>query len=197
MKGFFSVILVSFMLKTNAMNIQTATFASGCFWCTEAIFQEVKGVLKVKSGYMGGKVANPTYEEVCKGTTGHAEVIQVEFDAEIIRYEELLEIFWKTHDPTTLNKQGADIGTQYRSEIFYHSAAQKPLAEAYKNKLEAAKIWDKPIVTAISAAQIFYEAEKYHQDYYQLNASKNTYCSYVITPKLEKFRAIFKEKLKN
>lgn len=183
--------------KNIKMQTEKITFGSGCFWCTEAIFKEVKGVLSAKSGYMGGKVKNPTYKEVTSGLTGHAEVVQVTYNPEIISVEELLEIFWKTHDPTTLNRQGNDVGTQYRSAVFYHNEKQKNLAESYKSKLNEAKIWDKPIVTEITEASVFYIAEDYHQDYYELNADKNPYCSYVITPKVEKFRKVFEDKLRD
>lgn len=183
--------------KNIKMQTEKITFGSGCFWCTEAIFKEVKGVLSAKSGYMGGKVKNPTYKEVTSGLTGHAEVVQVTYNPEIISVEELLEIFWKTHDPTTLNRQGNDVGTQYRSAVFYHNEKQKNLAESYKSKLNEAKIWDKPIVTEITEASVFYIAEDYHQDYYELNADKNPYCSYVITPKVEKFRKVFQDKLRD
>ncbi|MDX2002315.1 MAG: peptide-methionine (S)-S-oxide reductase MsrA [Chitinophagales bacterium] len=175
--------------------MQKATFGSGCFWCTEAIFQQLKGVVKVESGYSGGKIKNPTYREVCSGLTGHAEVIQVTYDPAVVTYDELLEVFWKTHDPTTLNQQGADKGTQYRSVVFYHNDEQRQLAEAYKQKLDEAKIWPNPIVTEITAYTEFYKAEDYHQDYYSLNGDQ-PYCSYVITPKLEKFKQVFKDKLK-
>ena len=174
---------------------ETATFGTGCFWCTEAIFQELEGVTKVTSGYSGGHVPNPTYKEVCTGTTGHAECIQVEFDPSKISYDELLEAFWKSHDPTTLNRQGNDIGTQYRSAIFYHNEEQKETAEKYKAELDASGAFDKPIVTEISPFTIFYRAEAYHQDYYNENGSQ-PYCTFVIRPKLEKFRKVFKEKLK-
>ena len=175
--------------------LEVATFGSGCFWCTEAIFQNLDGVEKVVSGYSGGKVKNPTYREVCSGLTGHAEVIQVHYDPAKVSYEELLEVFWKTHDPTTLNRQGADIGTQYRSVIFFHTDSQKNLAEEYKKKLDEAGAFDQPIVTEISPFTVFYAAEDYHQNYYNLNGSA-PYCSYVIQPKLEKFKKVFKEKLK-
>lgn len=177
-------------------NLEKATFGSGCFWCSEAIFERVKGVKSVESGYSGGTVDNPTYEEVCSGTTNHAEVVQITFDPKIVSYDELLEIFWKTHDPTTLNKQGADVGTQYRSVIFYHNDNQKKKAESYKAELTKEKIWDDPIVTEISPFTKFYSAEKYHQNYYDLNPNKG-YCSFVITPKIEKFEKIFKDKLKS
>jgi peptide-methionine (S)-S-oxide reductase len=172
-----------------------ATFGSGCFWCTEAVFQNVEGVEKVESGYSGGKVKNPTYKEVCSGITGHAEVIQVHYDSAKVSFEELLEIFWKTHDPTTLNRQGADEGTQYRSVVFYHTEEQKKLAEKYKAELDKSGAFDNPIVTEISPYTEFYKAEDYHQNYYNLNGNA-PYCSYVIQPKLEKFRKVFKHKLK-
>ncbi|HAY33259.1 MAG TPA: peptide-methionine (S)-S-oxide reductase [Bacteroidetes bacterium] len=172
-----------------------ATFGSGCFWCTEAIFENVNGVMDVVSGYSGGKVFNPTYEQVCSGTTGHAEVVQLTYDSAVVSYDELLEIFWKTHDPTTLNRQGADIGTQYRSVIFYHNDEQKEKAKYYRDKLNKEGIWNNPIVTEISPIENFFEAEKYHQNYYENNPNQG-YCSFVITPKLEKFKKIFKDKLK-
>jgi peptide-methionine (S)-S-oxide reductase len=175
--------------------METATFGSGCFWCTEAIFLNVDGVVRVESGYTGGTVKNPTYREVCSGLTGHAEVIQLTYDPKVVTFDELLEIFWQTHDPTTLNKQGADEGTQYRSVVFYHNEDQKKLAEGYKKKLTDVKAFDAPIVTEISPATTFYKAEDYHQNYYNLNGSA-PYCSFVIKPKLEKFKKVFKEKLK-
>lgn len=176
-------------------NYSVATFGSGCFWCTEAIFERVNGVVSVVSGYSGGKTENPTYKEVCNGNTGHAECTQITFDPKIITYDELLEIFWKTHDPTTLNRQGNDVGTQYRSVIFYHNDEQKQKAEYYKAKLNEEKIWDKPIVTEITAFDKFYQAEDYHQEYYA-NNPKQGYCAFVIAPKVEKFEKIFKDKLK-
>jgi peptide-methionine (S)-S-oxide reductase len=174
---------------------QLATFGSGCFWCTEAVFQNVNGVQRVESGYMGGKVKNPSYKEVCSGLTGHAEVIQLTFDPKVISYKELLEIFWKTHDPTTLNKQGADEGTQYRSVIYYHNEEQGKLAADYKKKLDDSGAFDNPIVTEISPANDFYKAEDYHQNYYNLNGNA-PYCAYVIQPKLDKFKKAFADKLK-
>lgn len=173
-----------------------ATFGNGCFWCTEAIFQQLNGVTKVVSGYAGGKVKNPSYKEVCTGLTGHAEVIQITYDPTKISYPELLEVFWQTHDPTTLNRQGADVGTQYRSVVFYHTDEQKQLAESYKKKLDESGAFDNPIVTEISPLSEYYPAEDYHQNYYKLNGSA-PYCSYVIQPKLEKFKKVFKDKLKN
>jgi peptide-methionine (S)-S-oxide reductase len=184
----------SIMNESNS-SLDTATFGSGCFWCTEAIFERVNGVTSVISGYSGGAVKNPTYEEVCEGTTGHAECTQITFDPSVISYDELLEIFWKTHDPTTLNRQGNDVGTQYRSVVFFHNNEQKQKAEYYKQKLTDEKIWDKPIVTEITKLEKFYPAENYHQEYYENNPNQG-YCAYVITPKVEKFEKIFREKLK-
>ena len=177
-----------------SMNTEIATFGAGCFWCVEAVFQELKGVLKVESGYMGGAIPNPTYREVCTGTTGHAEVTRITFDPTVISYEELLEVLWTTHDPTTLNRQGADAGTQYRSAIFYKSDEQKSKAEKSKKEV-ATTIWDAPIVTEIVAADTFYPAEEYHQDYYALNPNAG-YCRAVISPKVAKVRATFTDKLK-
>ncbi|MFN4234826.1 MAG: peptide-methionine (S)-S-oxide reductase MsrA [Bacteroidia bacterium] len=179
----------------NLQNMETATFGSGCFWCVEAIFQQLKGVEEVKSGYMGGKIKNPTYREVCSGLTGHAEVIQLKYNPSIISYKDLLEVFFQTHDPTTLNRQGADVGTQYRSVIFYHNENQKELAEKIKNELNAQKVFDNPIVTEISPATEFYIAEDYHQNYYN-NNQYEPYCTYVIKPKMEKFKKVFSDKLK-
>jgi peptide-methionine (S)-S-oxide reductase len=171
----------------------TATLGGGCFWCVEAIYQDLQGVHKVVSGYAGGSVANPTYKEICTGTTGHAEVIQVVFDPAVVRYDEILEIFFTVHDPTTLNRQGNDVGTQYRSVIFYHSEAQKESAE--KVKKDAAAIWDDPIVTEIAPLTRFYPAEDYHQNYYKDNPYQ-PYCAYIISPKVKKFREKYKDKLK-
>lgn len=173
----------------------TATFATGCFWCTEAIFQELKGVLKVTSGYSGGTTPNPSYEEVCTGSTGHAECLDIIYDPKQISFDELLEVFWESHDPTSLNRQGNDVGTQYRSAIFYHNAEQKEKAEIYKAKLDKSGAYDKPIVTEITAFTKFYPAEDYHQDYYRLHGTQ-PYCSFVIRPKVEKFEKVFKDKLK-
>lgn len=175
--------------------MEVATFAGGCFWCTEAVFLEIKGVEKVVSGYIGGKTINPTYKEICTGETGHAEAIQITFNPNEVAYEDLLEVFFGTHDPTTLNRQGADVGTQYRSEIFYHSEAQKTKAENYIQLLEKEKLYDKKIVTKVSSATIFYPAEDYHQNYYNQNSSQG-YCQMVIAPKLEKLRKYYKSKLK-
>jgi peptide-methionine (S)-S-oxide reductase len=177
------------------MNVQTITFGSGCFWCTEAIFQNVKGVKSVTSGYMGGKTKNPTYMEICNGDTGHAEVIQLEYDADEVTFDELLLIFFKTHNPTTLNRQGNDVGTQYRSVIFYATEEQKQQAEAMIKTLTEEHVFDKPIVTQIAPASDFYKAENYHQNYFSDNPMK-PYCAFVIQPKLNKFVKEFKEKLK-
>lgn len=177
-------------------NFELATFGAGCFWCVEAIFQRVDGVEKVVSGYSGGHVKNPSYKEVCQGTTGHAEVCQLSYDPAVVSYKELLEIFWQTHDPTTLNRQGNDAGTQYRSSIFYHSNEQKELAESYKKKLDKADIYKDPIVTEIVPYSTMYVAEDYHQNYFNENGSQ-PYCSFVIQPKVEKFKKVFKDKLKN
>ncbi|MCX8020487.1 MAG: peptide-methionine (S)-S-oxide reductase MsrA [Chitinophagaceae bacterium] len=182
---------------TKYTDTDTATFAAGCFWCTEAIFRELKGVIRVTSGYSGGVKENPTYEEVCTGTTGHAECIQIIYDPSLISYDELLEVFWKTHDPTTLNRQGADVGTQYRSAIFYHNEEQKKKAESYKKELNENGVFDRPIVTEISPYTVFWPAEAYHQEYYMRNQNTNSYCRIVITPKLEKFRKVFRKKLKD
>lgn len=177
------------------MNLQKITFGNGCFWCTEAVFDTVKGVKKVTSGYMGGTIANPTYREVCTGRTGHAEVVMLEYDADEISIDELLLIFFKTHDPTTLNRQGNDVGTQYRSAIFYYTDEQKQHAGDMIEKLSAEKVFDKPIVTEITAAGPFYEAEDYHQQYLA-NNPHNPYCAAVIQPKLYKFTKEFTENLK-
>lgn len=175
--------------------MEKATFGGGCFWCVEAVFQRLKGVERVESGYAGGTLKNPTYQQVTSGTTGHAEVVQISYRPEVITFEELLEIFWKTHDPTTLNRQGADVGTQYRSVIFYHNKEQKELAEKYKQALDEAGVWDAPIVTQIEPLEEFYRAENYHHNYY--NQHKNVpYCSYVIQPKVKRLHEVFADKLK-
>lgn len=182
-------------MTANSSGPQKATFGGGCFWCTEAFFLDLKGVSKVESGYSGGKVKNPSYREVCSGLTGHAEVIQITYDPSLISYESLLEVFWNTHDPTTLNKQGADEGTQYRSVVFYHDEEQKRIAELYKKQLEASHVFKNPIVTEISPLINYYPAENYHQNYFALNPQQG-YCQYVIRPKVEKFRKQFAAKLK-
>lgn len=182
--------------KTNNMNakLDTATFGEGCFWCTEAFFQRLKGVKEVISGYGGGFVENPTYEQVCDKNTGHIELARIVFDPAIITYDELLEVFWKTHDPTTRDQQGNDIGPQYRSAIFYHNAEQKEKAEKYKLALDKSGAWANPIVTIIEPFKNFYPAENYHQNYYNNNKNQG-YCRFVIAPKLEKFEKVFKDKL--
>jgi peptide-methionine (S)-S-oxide reductase len=187
--------LTSPSMEETTLRTDTATFGTGCFWCTEALFQQLDGVLKVTSGYTGGQVKNPTYKEVCDGNTGHAEAVEIVYDPEKITFDELLEAFWQAHDPTTLNRQGNDVGTQYRSAIFFHNAEQKAKAEKYKAELDKSGAWDKPIVTEISPASTFYVAENYHQDYYNNNGSA-PYCYYVIRPKLEKFEKVFKNKMK-
>lgn len=183
----------NFSMSTTEM----ATFGTGCFWCTEAIFKELTGVISVTPGYSGGHTVNPTYKEVCSGETGHAECTQIVFDPTEISYDELLEVFFRVHDPTSLNRQGGDIGTQYRSVIFYHNDEQKRLAEKYKIELGRSGAWDQPIVTQIAPMEKFYPAENYHHDYYEYNKDKNPYCSVVIRPKLEKFRKVFMGKLKS
>ena len=174
---------------------EIATFGGGCFWCTEAIFERVKGVQEVESGYAGGSVSNPDYKMVTSGTTGHAEVVQITFDPEVVTYLELLEIFFKTHDPTTLNRQGADVGTQYRSIVLYHNEQQNKLAREVLDELDSEGVWPDPILTEIQAFEEFYSAEVYHQEYFENNPNQG-YCRLVITPKLEKFEKVFKEKLK-
>ncbi|MFN7686814.1 MAG: peptide-methionine (S)-S-oxide reductase MsrA [Sphingobacteriales bacterium] len=181
--------------SSNQMNNETAIFGNGCFWCTEALFQQLEGVSSVQSGYSGGHVENPTYEEVCEKTTGHAEAIKVVYDPSKISFDELLEVFWQTHDPTTLNRQGNDVGPQYRSVIFYMNEDQKKKAEFYKEKLGKSGAFDNPIVTAIEPYKNFYVAENYHQNYYKLNGSQ-PYCYFVIRPKMEKFQKVFAAKLK-
>lgn len=170
-----------------------ATFGAGCFWCTEAIFQHTKGVRNVLPGYMGGHTERPTYEEVCSGNTGHVEVVRVEFDANQVGFRELLEIFFKTHDPTTWNRQGGDVGTQYRSVIFYHTTEQQQEAERFIDLLEKEKVYDRPIVTTIEPAVTFYQAEDYHQDYFNQNP-QNQFCQLVVAPKLQKFLTQFGER---
>lgn len=183
------------MNSTEQKNLELATFGNGCFWCTEAIFEQLEGVYKVESGYAGGNVKNPSYKEVCTGNTGHAEVIRLSYDPKKISYRELLDVFFNTHDPTTLNRQGADVGTQYRSAIFYHNDEQKAEAEKMIADLEKAKVFDDTVVTEITAINNYYVAENYHQDYY--NNNKNAgYCRAVINPKLEKFIKQYKDKLK-
>ena len=179
----------------NNSNKALATFGGGCFWCVEAVFLELKGVEKVVSGYAGGKIPNPTYEQICSGTTGHAEVIQITFDPAVISYDQLLTVFWHVHDPTTLNRQGADVGTQYRSTIMVHNEEQRSIAEASKAETDASGLWNDPIVTEIVPLDVFYPAESYHQDYYNRNPRQG-YCSFVIAPKMQKFRKEFADWLR-
>jgi peptide-methionine (S)-S-oxide reductase len=181
--------------SNNGQELETATLGGGCFWCLEAVYDELAGVTSVVSGYSGGQVRNPSYRQVCDGTTGHAEVVQVTFDPQVVSFEEILRVFFTVHDPTTLNRQGADVGTQYRSAIFYHSEAQKETAEATISQLTDAHIWPDPIVTEVTPAGTFYPAEDYHQEYYAHN-SRQPYCQVVISPKLAKFRKSFAPQLK-
>ena len=176
-------------------NLDTVTLGAGCFWCVEAVFNEMQGVHTVVSGYTGGHQDNPTYKEVCEETTGHAEVAQITFDPAITTFAEILEVFWKTHDPTTLNRQGNDFGSQYRSAVFYHNDEQRATAEKYKQDLDAAGAWPNPIVTEITAMTKFWPAEDYHQEYFANNPN-NQYCQFVVGPKVDKFRKVFKDKLK-
>ena len=177
-------------------HLETATFGGGCFWCVEAVFQDLEGVHQVVSGYAGGANPNPTYEQVCSGTTGHAEVAQIAFDPAVICFANLLYVFWRTHDPTTLNRQGADQGTQYRSVIFYHDEEQRAIAEACKSETDASDLWPDPIVTEISPLTQFYAGEDYHQNYYRLNPNQ-PYCRMVIDPKVNKFKKEFQNRLKS
>ena len=189
------IIFCIAILNLNFMNVKYATFGSGCFWCTEAIFELIDGVIEVESGYSGGNIINPTYEEVSSGKTNFAEVTRIKYDANKVSFIKLLEIFWKTHDPTTLNRQGADVGTQYRSIIFYHDLEQKKLSETYLEKLDNSGSWLSPIVTKIEKLENYYKAENYHQDYFKINPTQ-AYCSYVISPKVEKFKKVFSDILK-
>ncbi len=181
--------------KSRNSNFEVATLGGGCFWCLEAVYDQLKGVVSVESGYSGGKTTNPTYREVCSGSTGHAEVVRITFDPAVISFAEILEVFFAIHDPTTLNRQGNDIGSQYRSVIFYHSPAQRAIAEKTIAEITAAKIWDKPIVTEIVPFQRFYIAEDYHQEYFENNPGQ-PYCQVVVAPKVAKFRQKFLQKLK-
>lgn len=182
--------------KVESGSKEAATFGAGCFWCVEAVFQRLDGVISIESGYSGGKIKNPSYREVCEGTTGHAEVCRILYDPKKISFTELLEVFWKTHDPTTLNRQGNDHGTQYRSVIFYHSEEQKELAKKYKDEINKSGAYPNPVITEISPLINYYPAEDYHQNYYNQNGSEG-YCRYVIQPKVEKFEKIFGKKLKH
>jgi peptide-methionine (S)-S-oxide reductase len=183
------------LTTTQASLMDTVTFGTGCFWCTEAIFQQVDGVVSVESGYSGGQLENPTYEQIGSGATGHAECLNIVYDSTKVSYDELLEIFWQTHDPTTLNRQGNDIGTQYRSVIFYRNAHQKEIAEKYRAALDKSGAFPRPIVTTLEPMTQFYKAENYHQNYYNQNGSQ-PYCQFVIRPKVEKFQKVFKDKIK-
>lgn len=199
MKSIIIMVLTLLSIQSvdaQSKKLQKATFGMGCFWCTEALFQRLNGVVTVKSGYEGGDIPNPTYEEVCTGTTNHAEVIEITYDPAKISYDELLEVFWKSHDPTTLNRQGADVGTQYRSVIFYHTEEQKAIAAKYKAELNKTNAFNKPVVTSIVKAEPFYVAENYHQDYFIKNGEQ-PYCRLVILPKMEKLEKLFKAKLKH
>ncbi len=178
-----------------AGDTETATFGSGCFWCTEAVFQQIKGVKKVESGYSGGHIPNPSYEAVCTGRTGHAEVVQVTFDPKVVSFAELLEVFWRSHDPTTKDRQGNDSGPQYRSAVFYHSERQKQLAERYKQKIDEARVFSSPVVTEITAFEAFYPATADHQNFYATNPRQG-YCRVIIGPKVEKIKKVFADKLK-
>lgn len=191
----FLCVLTSNSMAQSDMK-QVATLGNGCFWCSEAIFERVEGISNVRPGFSGGTVSNPSYKEVCTGQTGHAEVIQLEYDPETISFAEILEIYFKTHDPTQLNRQGNDVGTQYRSVIFYHTEEQKKIAYEIKEKLTEELIWDKPIVTEIVPFSNFYPAEDYHDNYYKNNPNQG-YCRYVITPKVEKFEKVFKNYIKD
>ena len=193
------IIILLFMATfegiSQSNNKEVAILGAGCFWCVEAVFQELRGVESVESGYTGGTVEDPTYKQICTGNTGHVEVAYITFNPEIVSFKEVLEVFWKTHDPTTLNRQGADVGTQYRSAVFYLSESQKEAAEHYKKRLNESGAYAAPIITEITKAGKYYPAENYHQDYYLQNPDQG-YCRYVIQPKLEKFRAAFADKLK-
>ena len=191
------LIAFTLLISTTGMtkNLEKATLGGGCFWCTEAVYLELKGVVDVKPGYSGGEVKNPTYEEVCTGTTGHAEAVQITFDADVVSFKDILEVFFMTHDPTTLNRQGNDVGPQYRSVIFYHNEKQKEVAENAVQLFTEEKVYDRPIVTQVEPFEAFYMAEDYHLNYYNRNKGQG-YCQFIITPKLEKFRKIFKNQLK-
>jgi peptide-methionine (S)-S-oxide reductase len=199
--GFIALIPVLFLIESNNSIMaqkpedSVATFGEGCFWCTEAVFERLAGVTSVISGYSGGEVKNPSYREVCTGRTGHAEVCQIHYDPKVVSYEELLDVFWHTHDPTTLNRQGNDVGTQYRSVIFYHSEEQKRLAEKSKAEIEASGLFDGPVVTRIDPFRNFYKAEDYHQDYFRNNPNQ-PYCTFIVKPKVEKFKAKYQDRLK-
>ncbi|MBF4507097.1 peptide-methionine (S)-S-oxide reductase MsrA [Flavobacterium sp. JLP] len=192
---FLTLSLNGFSQNKKAPNLETITVGGGCYWCVEAVYENLNGVKSVVSGFSGGKVANPTYEEVCTGTTGHAEVVQITYDKNVTDINEIFQVFFTVHDPTTLNRQGADVGTQYRSVIFYKNEEQKKAAESIIAELNKAKVYNSPIVTKVEPFKVFYKAEDYHQNYYANNKSQ-PYCKMVIQPKLEKFEKVFKDKLK-
>lgn len=194
-KNLVFLILLVISMETMGKELEKATLGGGCFWCTEAVYLELKGVVDVKPGYSGGHVKNPSYKEVCNETTGHAEVVQITFDPAIVSYTEILEVFFVTHDPTTLNRQGNDVGTQYRSAIFYHTEQQKQTAQKVIELLTKDKAYDNPIVTEVTKFDVFYLAEDYHINYFARNKNQ-PYCQYVVAPKVEKFRKVFKEKMK-
>jgi peptide-methionine (S)-S-oxide reductase len=194
-KNIIIILLLIFSTEIMGKELEKATLGGGCFWCTEAVYLQLNGVVDVKPGYSGGHVKNPTYKEVCNETTGHAEVVQITFDPEIVSFSEILEVFFVTHDPTSLNRQGNDVGTQYRSAIFYHSEKQKHTALEIIKGLEKEKAYNKPIVTEVTAFDIFYVAEDYHINYFARNKNQ-PYCQYVVAPKVEKFKKVFKDKMK-
>ena len=207
--SFFSILACSYPSRTTSTNKasmqnanvefpegkELATIGGGCFWCLEAVYQRMEGVEKIASGYCGGRTQKPTYKEVCSGLSGHAEVVQITYDPKKVSYAEILEVFWRIHDPTTLNRQGNDVGTQYRSAIFYHNDSQKEIAQKSIEAVKEAELWAGTITTEVSKLDIFYAAESYHQDYYNNNSSEG-YCVYVVAPKVEKFKKLFKDKLK-
>ncbi|WP_066631881.1 peptide-methionine (S)-S-oxide reductase MsrA [Labilibacter marinus] len=196
MKGVFILFTAAlFFMSSEAKNKEVATLGAGCFWCVEAIYDQLEGVISVESGYSGGQTDKPTYKEVCEGTTGHAEVCQITFDPEVISFGEILAVFWSVHDPTTLNRQGADVGTQYRSVVYYHNQEQKRIAEAQIKLVGDEKLYEDPIVTEVTAFDKFYQAEDYHQEYFA-NNPENQYCRMVVGPKVEKFEKLFKDQLK-
>ena len=195
MKQFILVIIVMYSTASMGKELEKATLGGGCFWCTEAVYLELKGVVDVKPGYSGGHVKNPSYKEVCAETTGHAEVVQITFDPEVVSYSQILEVFFITHDPTTLNRQGNDVGTQYRSAVFYHNETQKETAQKVVQLFEEEKVYDKAIVTEVTAFDKFYLAEDYHVNYYNRNKGQG-YCQFIIAPKLDKFRKVFNNQLK-
>lgn len=195
-KEFIIILLLVISMTTMGKDMKKATLGGGCFWCTEAVYLQLKGVTDVKPGYSGGHLKNPSYKEVCAETTGHAEVVQITFDPEVVSFTEILEVFFVTHDPTTLNRQGNDVGTQYRSAIFYHSEEQKQIATQIIDQLEKEKVYNSPIVTEVTSFDVFYVAEDYHINYFARNKNQS-YCQFVVAPKVEKFKKVFKEKMKD